>query len=60
VDELAGYDVGEDFAAVADDGGGGLVAGAFDAEDEMVRHNLYLRWRGLGERTADKEQVTAS
>ncbi len=32
--DLRGDDVREDFAAGADDGGGGLVAGAFDAEDE--------------------------
>ena len=32
--DLGGDDVREDFGAVADDGGGGLVAGAFDAEDE--------------------------
>ena len=51
VDELRGYDVGKDFCAVADDGGGGLVAGAFDAENEVVRHKLYLRWSGVGERT---------
>ena len=31
VDELRGDDVGEDGAAFGDDGGGGLVAGAFDA-----------------------------
>jgi len=38
VDELAGYDVRQNLAAVADDRGGGLVAGAFDAENEAVRH----------------------
>ena len=32
--DLRGDDVGEGFAAGADDGGGGLVAGAFDAEDQ--------------------------
>jgi hypothetical protein len=30
---LRGNDVGEGFAACADDSGGGLVAGAFDSED---------------------------
>ncbi len=38
VDELRGDHVGEDFVAVADDGGGGLVAGAFDTEDERAGH----------------------
>lgn len=33
---LGGDDVGERVAAGADDGGGGLVAGGFDAEDEAV------------------------
>jgi len=42
VDELRGDHVGERFAAVADHGGGGLVAGAFDAEDEAVRHTSIL------------------
>jgi hypothetical protein len=31
---LGGYDVRESFAACANDGGCGLVAGAFDAQDE--------------------------
>jgi len=38
VDELRGDYVGEGLAAVADYGGGGLVAGAFDAEDEALGH----------------------
>ena len=29
--DLGGDDAGEDFAAVGDDGGGGFVAGGFDA-----------------------------
>jgi hypothetical protein len=29
--DLGGYDAGEDFAAVGDNGGGGFVAGGFDA-----------------------------
>ena len=31
--DLRGDDVGEDVEAVGDDGGGGFVAGGFDAED---------------------------
>ena len=38
VDELRGDDVGEDCMAVADDGCGGLVAGALDTEDEGAGH----------------------
>jgi len=35
--DLAGDDVGEGLGALADDGGGGLVAGGLDAEDEAGR-----------------------
>ncbi len=41
VDELRGDDVGQDFMAVADDRCGGLVAGAFDTEDEAAGHEVY-------------------
>ncbi len=47
MDELRGNDVGKDFKALAvgvfsasHDGGRGLVAGAFDAEDEAGLHAL--------------------
>ena len=50
VDELGGDDVGEDLVAVADDGCGGLVAGAFDTEDEAVGHWDYRTREG---RTVD-------
>jgi predicted GNAT superfamily acetyltransferase len=43
VDELRGDYVREDLVAVADDGGGGLVAGAFDAENEAVGHSRECR-----------------
>jgi len=43
VDKLRGHDVREDLVAAADDGCGGLVAGAFDAEDEAIGHRDYLR-----------------
>jgi hypothetical protein len=32
--DLGGDDAGEDVNAIADNGGGGFVAGGFDAEDE--------------------------
>ena len=38
--DLAGNDGGEGVGAMADDGGGGLVAGGFDAEDEAGGHDL--------------------
>ena len=43
VDELRGDDIGEDFGAVAYDRSGGLVAGAFDAEDEAGGHEEECR-----------------
>ena len=36
--ELRGDDVRAEVAAVLDDGGGGLVAGGLDAEDEAIGH----------------------
>ena len=60
VEERGGDYVREGFAAVADYGGGGLVAGAFDAEDEAVGHSIYLRgWskgQGLGSGARKKWQ----
>ncbi len=38
VDKLAGDDVGEHLMPVAQHGRGGLVAGGFDAEDEVAGH----------------------
>jgi hypothetical protein len=44
VDELRGDDVGEDLGCVAYDGGGGLVAGGFNTENEACRHRLEDTW----------------
>ena len=52
VDELRGDDVGKDLrlaagaVAVADNGCGGLVAGALDTEDECAGHEVYRTRQG--------------
>ena len=43
VDQLGGNDVGEDFAALRDDGRGGLVTGAFDSKNEAWGQQDLLR-----------------
>jgi len=50
VDELRGDDVREDLVAIADDGRRGLVAGAFNTEDERAGHEVYRTRRGEGQR----------
>ena len=46
--DLGGDDAGEDAFAVGDDGGGGFVAGGFDAENEFLRrvHTEFIVYAG--------------